>query len=243
MKAAPRLDALAATLARLAAGAACDADLQEVLLCVLDTLAVGHAARDSVVVRKLADAQSGGDGPADSALLMATTAHVLDYDDVQMSSVCHASAVILPALLAVRQRWPGGDFAAAFQAGLRTIAAMGRLFGPRHYMAGWHATATLGPFGAAAAIVRLADGDASALRQALALAACQASGMQRSFGTDAKPLQAGLAASAGVRAALWALAGLSGGDVLEPRGFLQLYGAGEGRATTVEEAVAPALQD
>ncbi len=243
MTTAPGLDALARALAARAAVPVDETERGEAFLSVLDTLAVGHAARGSAIPARLAGAGVLSEGPADQALLAATTAHVLDYDDVQMSSVCHASAVIVPALLALRPRWPEADLAAAYHAGLRTLAVLARLLGPRHYMAGWHATATLGPFGAAAALVQLAGGDAAVLRHALALAACQAAGLQRSFGTDAKPLQAGLAAAAGVRAALWAVAGVQGGDVLAANGFLDLYGAGGQGVATLEQALQPAPHD
>lgn len=238
------LDALALALTRLAAEPTTAAQREEAFLSVLDTLAVSRAARGAPLLERLSSIHGAvAAGPDTQVLMAATQAHVLDYDDVQMSSVCHASAVLVPALWALRGRWPRADAAGAYQAGLRTIAAMARLLGARHYMAGWHATATLGPFGVAAALVHMAQADAQVLRHALSLAACQASGLQRSFGSDAKPLQAGLAASAGVRAASWALAGMQGGDVLAADGFLDLYGGDGSGVATVQEALAPAVHD
>ena len=237
------LDALAQGLAQQAAQPLSAAQREAAFVSVLDTLAVSRAGQGAALLERLQQAQGMAADPDNQALFAATQAHVLDYDDVQMSSVCHASAVLVPAMQVLRARWPGADVAAAYQAGLRAIAAMARLLGPRHYMAGWHATATLGPIGAAAALVQLAGANAQVLRQALALAACQASGLQRSFGSDAKPLQAGLAASAGVRAALWALASLQGGNVLAANGFLDLYGGQGHGVATLDEALEPALHD
>ena len=52
--------------------------------------------------------------------------------------------------------------------------------------------------------------------------------MQRNFGAMAKPLQAGVASAAGVRAALLAEAGLTGdADIFGPRGYLHLYAGAE----------------
>ena len=69
--------------------------------------------------------------------------------------------------------------------------------------------------------------DESAFRSAISIAAAQAGGMQRNFGTMAKPLQAGLAASAGVRAARLAVAGVTaapdGLGTPNGDGYLGLY--------------------
>ena len=64
-----------------------------------------------------------------------------------------------------------------------------------------HPTSTIGAMGAAAAISRLRGFGIDQIRLALGIAASQASGVRANFGTMTKPLHAGLAAEAGVRAA------------------------------------------
>lgn len=206
--------------------------LAEVAHSFLDTLAVAHAGRHEPVVRKLVACH--GEHPAQAehaALLQATAAHALDFDDVQLSSVVHLSAVVVPALIAVArtaaERPTPQDMVAAYLAGLRVARHLGRALGPAHYAAGWHATSTIGPVAAAAAVARLGRASPEVAVNAIALALCQASGLQKSFGSMAKPLQAGLAAAAGVRSAQWAREGIQGpADPFGPGGFLALYGGG-----------------
>ena len=80
-----------------------------------------------------------------------------------------------------------------------------------HYLAGWHATGTVGTFAAAAAAGRLLGLGPDAMEHALGLAATRAAGLKASFGTMAKPLHAGRAAAGGVLAALLAEQGFTAG--------------------------------
>ncbi|MEO0504239.1 MAG: MmgE/PrpD family protein, partial [Pseudomonadota bacterium] len=86
---------------------------------------------------------------------------------------------------------------------------------------GYHQTATAGTFGAAVAAGRLMGLDDATMAHALGLAATMASGLKSQFGSMGKPLNAGLAARAGVEAATWAAAGMtSAADALDgPLGF------------------------
>jgi 2-methylcitrate dehydratase PrpD len=69
------------------------------------------------------------------------------------------------------------------------------------------------------------DLDAATTAHALGLAASAAAGVRANFGSHAKPLHAGQAASHGVSAALWARAGLEAApDALDgPRGYLENF--------------------
>ncbi|HWK50687.1 MAG TPA: MmgE/PrpD family protein, partial [Steroidobacter sp.] len=85
-------------------------------------------------------------------------------------------------------------------------------------------TSTIGAVAAAAAVGHMLELDESRIRSALALAVAQAGGLQRNFGTMTKPLQAGFASAAGVRAALMARAGITGdSDIFARGGFLDMY--------------------
>jgi 2-methylcitrate dehydratase PrpD len=97
----------------------------------------------------------------------------------------------------------------AYIVGLEVIARVGEAVNMSHYLRGWHATATLGVLGAAAAAARLLGLDATRAATAISLATSMSAGFQSQFGTMAKPLHAGLAAKSGLLAASLAEAGMS----------------------------------
>src|SRR2546428_10243120 len=109
----------------------------------------------------------------DAALANGTASHALDYDDLNQSLSGHPSVPILSAALALgeRQRASGAALLAAFVAGVEIEAKLGRALNPAHYEIGWHATATLGAFGAAAAAPRSAGPPAERTAKRLAIAA------------------------------------------------------------------------
>jgi 2-methylcitrate dehydratase PrpD len=217
-----------------------EAERAEAVTAFEDTMAVAYAGWHDPVVQATLSLYRGRGVPLidgteagsveHAALIHATAGHALDYDDVQLTTVSHPSVPIVPALLAVGASRPGlaDRMISAFAIGVAVNIAIGRVMGFAHYDKGWHATSTLGPLAVAAALAHLIGLDRTGSRHALAIAAAQAGGMQRNFGTMAKPLQAGLAAAAGVRAALLAEAGLTADDdIFGPRGFFDLY-RGEG---------------
>jgi len=209
---------------------------REVERAYIDTLAVLCAGWNEPVTRALRqtyphvrapwEAVSSSDAET-TALTWGTAAHALDYDDVHMTSVTHPSAVLVPAIEAVARLVPGtgGRMAGAFAVGLAVNVGLGNAMGFAHYEKGWHATSTIGAVAAGAAIAHLLDLDERAFRSSLAVAAAQSGGLQRNFGTMIKPLQAGLAAQAGIRAAHLARSGLEGpGDVFTGNnGFLAVF--------------------
>ena len=160
----------------------------------------------------------------DAALLYGTAAHALDYDDVSMLAICHPSAPVLSALLACApwESVQGPDLCEAHVIGTETMIRMGQAIGLRHYEIGYHSTATLGLFGAVAAIARLNGLDRETAHTSFAIAASMASGMRVNFGTDVKPLHVGLAASNAIDACRWAAAGLtaSTGNLFAAGGIL-----------------------
>jgi len=167
-----------------------------------------------------ADATSAGW----AALANGTAAHALDYDDMCFVSLAHPSAPLVAAALAAGElaRAPGRALLDAWVVGFEIEAALGRTMNPRHYTQGWHCTSTIGTIGTAAAAARLLGLDRVAAARCLGLAASEASGVKENFGTDAKPLHAGLAARNGVVAALLARSGLTASPrALDgPQGYL-----------------------
>lgn len=165
----------------------------------------------------------------DACLLLGTAAHALDYDDVSMVSVCHPSVPVLSALYVLSQqvRATGAAFVDALAIGTEVLVRSGEVMGFRHYELGFHATATLGPLGAAAACARLLGLSFDKANQALSIAASMSGGLQKNFGSMVKPLHVGLAASSGLRAARLAEAGVVGAaDAFAGRGWLHAFSGG-----------------
>ncbi len=156
--------------------------------------------------------------PSQAALINGAASHALDYDDVHMGMNGHPSAPVLPALLALaeQQHCSGADVLTAFIAGYEIECMMAAMIGPSHYEDGWHNTATIGTFGAAAACAKLLGLPAGQTAMALGIAATQAAGLKSMFGTMCKPLHAGKAACNGLLAARLASRGFSSrADALE----------------------------
>ena len=169
--------------------------------------------------------------PLEAALVNGTASHALDFDDMNNNFGGHPSVPILPALFALADEIgaSGRDFLAAYVAGFETECkiAMGVHF--HHYTKGWHPTATLGVFGAAAACAKLLKLPDDRIATALSIAASLAAGIKANFGTMVKPLHVGHCTRNGMFAALLARDGFSAGDrVFEHKqGFFNVFN-GEG---------------
>ena len=149
-----------------------------------------------------------GLSPDTQALISSTLGHALDYDD-ELAGVGHPSSILVSAMLALPLAELSGDrMLEAFVIGYEVNVKVANALGHRHYRKGWHTTATVGGFGAAAAACRLLDLDLEQTRYALGIVASLAGGLQRNFGTMTKPLHSGLAARNGVLAAQLAAVGL-----------------------------------
>jgi len=205
---------------------------------ILDTVGVtlaGCGEPCAQIVRRLAGngGQSVVFGAAeranalDAALVNGVAAHALDFDDMNNTLGGHPSAPILPALFALADERPvsGRAFIAAFVAGFETECKLGRGVHFHHYTKGWHPTATLGVFGAAAAACHLLRLDEERTAIALAIAASLASGIKANFGTMTKPLHVGHCARNGLYAALLASEGFTAnpGVFEHNQGFLDVF--------------------
>ncbi len=216
-----RLDAPAVTVAKQ-----CIQDWFGVTLAGLDE-PVARILRDEIAQNSRGRSSIIGSAltcaPADAALVNGATSHALDYDDVH-PLVGHPTAAILPAALAVGQAEgrTGMEILRAFIAGYEAAAFVGSLVMRSHYTRGFHSTATLGSFGAAAAAGLLMNLDDAQMAIAFGLAGTQAAGLKSMFGTMAKPFHAGRAAANGVLAARLAARGFTANPaVLEvEQGFI-----------------------
>ncbi len=156
-----------------------------------------------------------------AALANGIMAHAEDYDDVGLAIGGHPSVPMLPAVLALGEKCKasGKEVVEAYLVGFEVESRIGRGIMPSgHYQRGWHATATNGTLGAAAAGAKLLKLDVQQARMALAIAASQSSGLRQNFGTMTKPFHAGHAARSGVVAAMLASMGFTGhADIIEEK--------------------------
>lgn len=160
-----------------------------------------------------------------SALISGTAGHALDYDDVNSRMHGHPSVPVIPAALAAARsvHATGRELLDAIVVGHEVEALIGEQYGGAHYQTGFHATGTIGTFGAAAAAARLMRLSPQQTRVALGLAAAQAAGLKSMFGTMTKPLHAGKAAMNGLLSAQLARAGFTADeDAIEGiQGFVE----------------------
>jgi len=106
----------------------------------------------------------------DAALVNGTAAHALDYDDVTWGLIGHPSVSLVPSLFAIGEmiNASGRDVLHAYVVGFEVMAKLGRTTQPRHSLdGGWHATGTIGAFGATAACCKLLNLDADQTARAL----------------------------------------------------------------------------
>lgn len=192
----------------------------------LDWLAcacAGAGERAALAVRALGD-----EAPARVAFA-GTAGHVLDYDDTLPDGVVHVSATCAPAALVLAAELDRSlaTMLEAFAEGWEATAAVACASHPALYDGGWHPTAVCGPIGAAVTAARLLELSLAQREEAIALAVLRTGGTRGAFGSDAKAIQVGLAAAAGVQGALMARAGARVGEraLRGPLGFEGVLGA------------------
>ena len=204
---------------------------------VIDTLGVmvlGAKHKDIQTLKEVYADSKGiaylvGGGQSDweaAALVNGMAAHIWDYDDTSYTGISHASAVILPALLATADYLGSSsdEVLTAFVAGSEVAYTLGEVTGHGHYFRGWWATTTQGLVGATVAVSRLLTRDVDVIEAALGLACAATSGSRKAIGTSAKPYLVGDAARRAIAFARMTQAGLSGPkNALEGKGaFLDL---------------------
>ena len=194
--------------------------IDEAKLCLLDWLGVTLGGANEPLTRilmEIAEATGGteqasiiGHNKKDSmlnvALINGSASHALDFDDVHFQMMGHPTVPVMPALLALAEdrKYGGRDFLTAFVAGFEAECRIGSSIFPMHYEQGYHATSTIGRFGAAVACTKLLGLDPKRMNYGIGLAGTQAAGLKQVFGTMAKPFHAGKAAMDGLLSALLA---------------------------------------
>jgi 2-methylcitrate dehydratase PrpD len=200
--------------------------VESVQLRVLDTLGLALAGSRADFAAVLLSVVAHEHGPCTvlgtdrtasaplAILANGALAHGLDFDDTHAASITHASAVVLPTVLALGEarHLDGRDVITAAVAGYETITRIGAAASGAFHDRGWHATAVCGPFAAALAAGRCVGLDAPRLTAALGIAGSCASGVMEFLedGSAVKRLHPGWAGHGGALAATLAGAGVSG---------------------------------
>ncbi|MBV6271336.1 MmgE/PrpD family protein [Alcaligenaceae bacterium CGII-47] len=168
-----------------------------------------------------------GTSALDAALVNGTSSHALDYDDFSQSMGGHQSVPLVAPLfaLAEERQASGRSLIHAYIVGIETEIKIAKAVNFVHYDKGWHPTATLGVFGAAAACGYLIGLDRQRMAMALAIASSMAAGIKANFGTMTKPLHIGNCGRSGLFAALLAEQDYSAhaGALEHKQGFLNVY--------------------
>lgn len=232
------------------------ADRASALFNFIDGLACAHAGYRRPELQKLlasALVETGPDKagwlvgnvyrarPADAVLLNAMAAHIDDFDDDEaLVSIAHVTVPTLCAVLAAADmvEADGNLILDSYLIGVETMVALGVMLNPEHYRLGWHASATLGSFGAAMASAHMLGLSVEEKATALSFAATATSGLRSAFGSSAKPWQVAAAARDGFNAALLAQAGFdSNAALFGAMGLVDLYGGDPSRYAAMLDRV------
>lgn len=219
-------------------------DIRMAKLCMLDWIAAAYTGihEDCVcLLRELSEEeQVKGDccligqkhytSPETAALINGTASHAIDFDDIHDFLSLHLCSPVLPAVLAVAEyeKADGRQVINGIMNGMQIMVAISAGIMPEHYNIGhWHATGTIGIFGAAAAAGAVMKLTEDQMNNAFGVCAGLCSGIQLNFGTMAKPLAAGIAAKNGLMAAMLAKRGFTGKKDIFDTDFLSLISAGK----------------
>ena len=191
---------------------------------------------------------AGGDGriigcglratAADAAMMNGLLAHAQLFDDNSDPMIAHPSGPLVAIALALgpRVHAGGATLLSAYSAGFDTSVVLGRMLNPEHYERGWHATATIGVFGATVVAATLLECTPSEFVNALGIAASSAAGLRQNFGSMTMGFHAGNAARAATIAALLARQGFTASsNVFEGRsGYFDAFGSPREAADALE---------
>lgn len=150
----------------------------------------------------------------DAALVNGILIHGLDFDDTHSGGIIHATASVLPTVLAVgaRQRAGGADVLAAYVLGVEVAARLGAVAKGAFHQVGFHPTGLIGAFACALAAGRLMGLSETQLVMAQGLTLSAASGSLEFLEDGAwnKRFHPGWAAVAAITAAALAQQGFVG---------------------------------
>lgn len=172
-----------------------------------------------------------------AAMMNATLAHSMDYDDTHRVAIMHTGAPMFATLLALGEEHSvsGKEFLAAAVAGYDIANKIGKAHGPAMHHRGFHPTATTGIFACTAAGARLMGLSEKEAANAMGLNGSQTAGSQQFLvdGAWNKRLHTGLTAHNAILSLVMARHGYYGGSgPIEGKfGYFNLYSNDELDAT------------
>ena len=170
--------------------------------------------------------------PDDAAFINSAFNHANESDSTHLKASVHPGGIAVPAALALAEyaNASGARFLASVVAAFEIQIRIGLTCAPHLIQRGHHPPVGVGPFGAAAAGAVLMGFDAQKSLNALAIAGSHSAGLVEyvKTGGSVKRIHSAIPAAAGVRAALFAEAGITGPQsILEgEKGFCKVF-AGE----------------
>lgn len=204
---------------------------------LMDMACEEHASGDCVLI-----GQNKCTSPLYAALINGTLSHAIDFDDIHDFLSLHLSSPVFPAALAAAQisGASGMELINGSINGMQIMVAVSAAIMPEHYNIGrFHATGTIGIFGAAAAASAILKLTPEQMCNAFGISAGLMSGIQLNFGTMAKPMAAGMAAKNGLMAALLAKKGFTGRADLFDTDFLSCLSSSASAEKMMERLSGP----
>ena len=167
--------------------------------------------------------------PDDAAFLNSTFNHANETDDTHLKSPTHPGGIAVPAALALAEhaRASGASLLLAVVAAYEIQIRISWACSPYLIYRGHHPPVGVGPFGAAMAGAVLLGFDPETTLNALAIAGSHSAGLieYTKTGGSVKRIHSAIPSQAGVRAALFAQAGITGPQsILEgEKGFCKVF--------------------
>ncbi len=162
--------------------------------------------------------------PLDGGMVWAVAVNGSVFEDGSREGACHPGAVVIPTVIALSEGKDWDRIERAILAGYEVMVRMARGGNPEFTRRGFHPTAIVAPFGAAAAASVLSGYNPEQTRSALSLAAMGGAGLMVSFRRgETQPLQVGGSVRNGILAALIAGMGGSGFERILEEGFFPAY--------------------
>lgn len=200
--------------------------------CILDTIGLALGAKNDSMFRNIKQVYAEFDGDYQlkrttmwgeeeqttlrtTVFLNAMKGHILELDDVHITSKTHIGTVVVPAVWGLAEQLGKGGKAVleAVICGYEVMARVGMGFGvSSHRNKGWHVTGTAGVFGATAACAKLLQFTEDQIMDAFGLAGTQA-GSTWAFladGATNKILHPGRAAVNGLESCMLVKGGMRG---------------------------------
>ena len=151
-----------------------------------------------------------------ATLLNCIASSVYGYDDTHAEAIVHPSGPVFAAALALSERIPvhGRDLLTAFALGVEITCRLSKAISvpPARGTIAWSQTGITCSIGAVLASGKLLGLDVERMRWAIGIAASQAAGMRSLHGTMCTALTPAHAGQTGLRAALLAARGFTGGS-------------------------------